>query len=261
MEYITWDVSPMLFSWGPVTVRWYGLLFAAGFFLSFVVLSWMFRREGRPVEDLDDLFIYVFIAELAGARLGHCLFYDPAFYLSHPLEVLKVWNGGLASHGGYIGCLIAGYYFAKRKPGYSALWLLDRGAFPLAIGAVFIRIGNLFNSEIVGIETTVPWAFIFERVDMLPRHPVQLYEALSYLIVSGVMLFGYLKWTNRMADGFLIGMFMFLMSVARFFLEFVKIRQASYGFESALSVGQWLSIPFLLAGLFLIWQGYQQRKT
>jgi prolipoprotein diacylglyceryl transferase len=259
MEYITWDVSPMLFSWGPVTVRWYGLLFATGFFLNFVILSWMFRREGRAVEDLDDLFIYVFVGTLAGARLGHCLFYDPAFYLSHPFEILKVWNGGLASHGGYIGVLIAGYYFAKRKQGYSALWLLDRGAFPLAMIAVIIRIGNLFNSEIVGIETTVPWAFIFERIDRLPRHPVQLYEALSYLAVSGVMLFGYLKWTNRMANGFLIGMFMLLMSVARFFLEFVKIRQASYGFESALSVGQWLSIPFILAGLFLVWRGYRQR--
>jgi prolipoprotein diacylglyceryl transferase len=221
----------------------------------------MFRREGRPVEDLDDLFLYVFIGVLVGARLGHCLFYDPAFYLSHPLEILKVWNGGLASHGGYIGVLLAGYYFSKRKQGYTALWMLDRGALPLATVAVFIRMGNLFNSEIVGIETTVPWAFVFERVDMLPRHPVQLYEALSYLVVSAVMLFSYLKWANRMADGFLIGIFMFLMSLARFPLEFVKIRQASYGFESALSVGQWLSIPFLLAGLFLIWRGYKQRKT
>ncbi|MGR9106949.1 MAG: prolipoprotein diacylglyceryl transferase [Gammaproteobacteria bacterium] len=261
MEYFVWNVDPVLFSWGPITVRWYGLLFALGFFQGFVILNWMFRREGRPVEDLDDLFVYVFVGVLVGARLGHCLFYDPEFYLSHPLEILKIWKGGLASHGGAIGVLLAGYLFSRSRKRYTALWLLDRGALGLATVSFFIRLGNLFNSEIVGLETTAPWAFVFERVDNLPRHPVQLYEALSYLAISGVMLYGYLKWVNRMADGFLIGIYMILMFSARFFLEFFKTPQASYALENLLSVGQWLSIPFFIAGVYLVVRGYRLRKV
>lgn len=261
MEYFVWNVDPILFSWGPVTVRWYGLLFAVGFFQGFVILNWMFRREGKPVADLDDLFVHVFIGVLVGARLGHCLFYDPQFYLSHPLEILKIWNGGLASHGGAIGVLFAGYFFSGRKPGYTALWILDRGALPLATVSFFIRMGNLFNSEIVGVETTLPWAFVFERVDLVPRHPVQLYEALTYLAISALMLVGYLKRVKHMADGYLIGLYMVLMFSARFFLEIFKTRQASYEFENFLSAGQWLSIPFILAGLILVYRGYRPCKA
>ncbi|MCI0655208.1 MAG: prolipoprotein diacylglyceryl transferase [Methylococcaceae bacterium] len=261
MEYFVWNVDPVLFSWGPVTVRWYGLLFALGFIQGFVILNWMFRREGRPVEDLDDLFVYVFIGVLVGARLGHCLFYDPELYLSQPVEILKIWNGGLASHGGAIGVLLAGYYFSRRKKGYTALWMLDRGALPLATVSFFIRLGNLFNSEIVGLETTVPWAFVFERVDILARHPVQIYEALAYFVISGLMLYGYLKWVKRMADGFLIGVYMVLMFSARFFLENFKTRQAAYESDYFLSVGQWLSVPFILAGLVLMYRAYNYRKV
>lgn len=261
MEYFVWNVSPTLFSWGPITVRWYGLLFAAGFFQGFIILNWMFRREGKRPEDLDDLFIYVFVGVLVGARLGHCLFYDPGFYFSHPLEILKIWNGGLASHGGGIGVVLAGFYFSRRKKGYTGLWMLDRGSVPLATVAFFIRMGNLFNSEIIGIETTVPWAFVFERIDLLPRHPVQLYEALSYLIISGIMLWSYLRWANRMGDGFLIGIYAILMSSMRFYLEFFKTRQAAYGFDQVLSVGQWLTIPFILVGIFLVYRGYKFRKV
>ncbi|MGH8476568.1 MAG: prolipoprotein diacylglyceryl transferase [Methylococcales bacterium] len=261
MEYFVWNVDPVLFGWGPITVRWYGLLFAVGFFQGFVILNWMFRREGKPPGDLDDLFIYVFVGVLVGARLGHCLVYDPGFYLSHPLEILKIWQGGLASHGGALGVLVAAYVFSKRKRGYTVLGMLDRGAVPLATVAFFIRMGNLFNSEIVGVETTVPWAFVFERVDAFARHPVQLYEALSYLLISGVMLYGYLKWVNRMADGFLIGVYMLLMFSARFYLEIFKTPQASYDADYFLSVGQWLSVPFILAGLVFIVRAYRHRKT
>lgn len=260
MEYFVWNVDPVLFSFGPVTVRWYGLFFAVGFFQGFVILNWMFRREGRPVEDLDDLFIYLFVGVLIGARLGHCLFYDPGFYLSHPVEILKIWKGGLASHGGAIGVLLAGYFFSRRKQDYSLLWMLDRGALGLAIVSFLIRLGNLFNSEIVGLETTVPWAFVFERVDRLPRHPVQLYEALSYLAISGITLYGYLNWIKRMGDGFLSGIFLVLMFAARFCLEFFKTRQASYEADYWLSVGQWLSVPFILAGIILVYRGYKFRK-
>lgn len=260
MEYFVWNIDPVLFNWGPVTVRWYGLFFALGFFQSFLILNWIFRREERPVEDLDDLFVYVFIGVLVGARLGHCLFYDPGFYLSHPVEILKIWKGGLASHGGAIGILLAGYFFCRRKKSYSLLWMLDRGALSLPTAAFFVRIGNLFNSEIVGLETSVPWAFIFERVDLQPRHPVQLYEALSYLGISGVILYGYLNWVKRMGEGYLIGMFLVIMFVTRFCLEFFKTRQASYESDFWLSVGQWLSVPFILAGIVLVWRGYLLRK-
>ncbi len=261
MEYFVWNVDPVLFSWSPVSVRWYGLFFAVGFFQGFVILNWMFRREGRPVEDLDDLFIYLFVGVLVGARLGHCLFYDPAFYLNHPLEILKIWKGGLASHGGAIGVLLTGYFFSKHKKGYTVLWLLDRGALGLAIVSFLIRMGNLFNSEIVGLETSVPWAFVFERIDYLPRHPVQLYEALSYLAISGIILYGYLKWTPRMADGFLSGVFMSLMFSARFIMEFFKTPQASYELDNVLTVGQWLSIPFFVAGVILAYRGYRFRNV
>lgn len=260
MEYIVWDVSPVLFSWGPVTIRWYGLLFAIGFFQGFVILQWMFRREGRRVEDLDDLFFYVFIGVLAGARLGHCLFYDPGYYFSHPLEILKVWNGGLASHGGAVGVILAGFYFAWKKKVYTGLWMLDRGSVPLATVSFFIRMGNLFNSEIIGLQTSVPWAFIFTRVDQFPRHPVQLYEALSYAVISVIMLVAYLRCANRYGDGFLIGLYMLLMFPVRFLLEFLKTRQAAYAEEFTLSVGQWLSIPFILAGCFLVYRGYRLRS-
>ncbi len=261
MDYIVWDVSPTLLSWGPLTVRWYGLLFAIGFFQGFVILKWMFQREGKRVEDLDDLFFYVFVGVVVGARLGHCLFYDPGFYLSHPLEILKIWNGGLASHGGAVGVILAGYYFAVKKKVYTGLWALDRGAVPLATVSFFIRMGNLFNSEIVGIQTTVPWAFIFERVDLVPRHPVQLYEALIYLLISIVMLFTYLRCANRYGDGYIIGIYMLLMFPSRFFLEFLKIRQAAYGADLSWSVGQWLSLPFILMGCVLVYRGYKNRIT
>ncbi|MCI0667144.1 MAG: prolipoprotein diacylglyceryl transferase [Methylococcaceae bacterium] len=260
MEHFVWNVDPVFFSFGPVTVHWYGLFFALGFFQGFVILNWMFRRENRPVADLDDLFVYVFVGVLVGARLGHCLFYDPGYYLSHPVEILKIWKGGLASHGGAVGVLLAGYIFSRRNKSYSVLWILDRGALPLATVSFFIRIGNLFNSEIVGLETAVPWAFVFERVDDLPRHPVQLYEALSYLAISGLILYGYVKWVGRTGDGFLIGMYLVLMFSTRFGLEFFKTRQASYEAGYWLSVGQWLSVPFILAGIFLVVRGYKFRN-
>jgi len=258
--YVIWNASPDLFSWGPITIRWYGLFFAVGFFQGFYILQWMFRREGRRVEDLDDLFVYVFVGVLVGARLGHCLFYDPVYYFSHPIEILKIWNGGLASHGGGIGVLCAGYWFARKKPGYTGLWMLDRGSVPLATVSFFIRMGNLFNSEIVGVPSTVPWAFVFQRVDLIPRHPVQLYEALSYLIISTIMFLCYLRYAGRKADGFLIGIYLVLLFSARFCLEFFKTRQASYTTEIPISVGQWLSVPFILLGFFLLIRAYRLER-
>ena len=255
--YIVWNVSPDLLSWGPITIRWYGLFFALGFFQGFYILQWMFQRDGKRVEDLDDLFVYVFVGVLVGARLGHCLFYDPGYYLSHPIEILKIWNGGLASHGGGIGVLAAGYWFAKKKTGYTLLWMLDRGSVPLATVAFFIRMGNLFNSEIVGLPSSAPWAFVFERVDLIPRHPVQLYEALSYLVISIILVICYVRTGKQRVDGYLIGIYLASMFSMRFFLEFFKTRQASYTTDLSISVGQSLSLPFIVLGLILLIRAYR----
>ena len=188
---IHWNASPELISFGPITIRWYGILFAAAFLLGFQIMQWIYKKEKRSVTELDSLFMFMFIGTIVGARLGHCLFYDPAFYLSHPIEIFKIWKGGLASHGGAIGILLSLYFYTRKQGNLSYLWLLDRLAIPTALGGTFIRIGNFMNSEIVGIPTNGWWAVVFERVDMIPRHAVQLYEATAYGIVFIVLLLSY----------------------------------------------------------------------
>ena len=181
-----WNADPIAVSIGPLSIHWYGLLFAAAFIAGLRIMGRMFAREGRDKNDLDSLLGFVVIGALVGARLGHCLLYDPVYYLSNPLDILKIWEGGLASHGGVIGILLAVWAFA-RKGKHPFWWLLDRIAVPAALGGAFIRIGNFMNSEIVGMPTIASWAVIFERVDDLPRHPVQLYEAAAYLMIFAVL--------------------------------------------------------------------------
>src|SRR5262249_49124455 len=158
------------------------------FVLGYLIVRWQFRIEGKPESDLDHLLIYLVLGTIIGARLGHCLLYEPRFYLSHPLQILRIWEGGLASHGGATGVLIALYLYCRRRPNQPFLWLLDRVVVPTALGASLIRLGNLFNSEILGVPTQVPWAFVFVRVSSEPLHPAQLYESLSYLLVFFVLL-------------------------------------------------------------------------
>jgi len=250
--YFHWNIDPELFSLGPVKIRWYGLAFASSFIFGFLLMRRIFRLEGRPVKNLEKLLVYVLIGTILGARLGHCFFYNPSYFLSNPIEILKVWKGGLASHGGGLGVLITIFLYSRNNPQEPYLWLLDRIAIVAGLAGFFIRIGNLFNSEIIGAPTTLPWAFIFEKVDNIPRHPVQLYESVTYGLIFVLLLTIYKKQRCKVKQGVIAGLFLLLVFTARFFLEFVKARQASYNSNLPLSVGQLLSIPFLLAGIVLI---------
>lgn len=251
--YIHWNIDPVIFHVGPLSIRWYGVLFATSFLIGFKIIQWIYRREGRSEDELDSLFIYMFFGVLIGARLGHCLFYDPVYYLSHPVEILEIWEGGLASHGGAIGILTALYIYTRKSGRPSYLWLLDRIVLPVALAGSFIRIGNFFNSEILGLPTTRSWAVVFDRVDAIPRHPVQLYEALAYAIIFVVLVLMYRRSGNAGKKGLLLGVFLILVFFARFLLEFLKTRQeAVYEANLILSVGQWLSIPFVLVGIWLV---------
>jgi len=261
MAFVYWDVRPVLISLGPVAIRWYGLLFAMLFAAGYLITRWQFRTESKGVTLLDDLLVYVAVGTIAGARLGHCLLYEPSFYLSHPLQILKIWEGGLASHGGAAGVLVALWLFARRHPDLSFLWLLDRVSVPTALAACLIRLGNLFNSEILGLPTSVPWAFVFVRVSAVPVHPVQLYESTAYLLCFLTLLGIYRRLRSKTPPGLLIGLLLVWIFMARFGLEFLKARQAEYESQFTLSVGQLLSIPFILAGFVLLWCAGRKLRT
>jgi phosphatidylglycerol:prolipoprotein diacylglycerol transferase len=252
-QYIVWDVDPEIFRAGSFAVRWYGLLFASSFVAGYFVGLRIIRREGLSPEWLDRLAIYVGLGTILGARLGHCLFYEPAYYLSHPFEILKVWEGGLASHGAAVGILFSLYLFQK-KAGRSYLWIVDRLVPLVALGGAFIRTGNLMNSEIYGHETTLPWAFQFLRDDLIPRHPTQIYEALFCLVLFGVLLYGYYHWNWGKMNGMMLGVFLATLFLFRFFVEFLKENQVRFEEGMTLNMGQWLSIPFVIAGVILIYQ-------
>jgi prolipoprotein diacylglyceryl transferase len=183
LSYFVWNVDPEIFQVGPFAPRWYGLLFASGFVLGYLIMLQIYRNERRPEENLSSLFLYIFLGTLIGARLGHVLFYQPDYYLSRPWEILMIWQGGLASHGGFIGVLIALYFYLRQYNEMSVLELSDRLVIATLPAAGLIRIGNFFNSEILGVPTNLPWAVVFLRVDDIPRHPAMLYEALAYLLV------------------------------------------------------------------------------
>lgn len=254
MAYIYWDVRPEIVQFGPFMLRWYGLIFALLFAIGYVIVRWQYRLEHKDQQSLDSALVYMILGSIIGARLGHCFFYDPAYYLQHPVEILQIWKGGLASHGGALGILVSLYLYSRRHPDQPYVWLLDRVVVPTALGGCLIRIGNLFNSEILGTPTHVPWAFIFAREDSVPRHPAQLYESAAYAIVFVVLLLIYRRLKERTPRGLLLGLFFVLVFTFRFLIEFVKQRQASYEQNLPLSVGQFLSIPFVLFGAFLVWR-------
>jgi phosphatidylglycerol:prolipoprotein diacylglycerol transferase len=259
--YIDWQVDPNLIE-DPVTIRWYGVLFAIAFLLGHKILARIFQNEGVPEKHLDRVLIYTMIGTIIGARLGHVFFYDWGYYSQNPVEILQVWKGGLASHGGAIGIVLALWVFSKWVAKRPLLWILDRVSVPIALGGVFIRLGNLMNHEIVGAKTDVPWAFIFHRLREVPtpRHPSQIYESLAYLAIFGVLFYMYWRRKAYLKEGLLIGTFLTLIFTARFFIEFVKRHQALDP-EALLSMGQWLSIPFVLVGIWLILRSrYQQEE-
>lgn len=254
MLYIHWDVSPEIFRIGNFAIRWYGLLFAIAFYVGYLIMAYIFKKEKVPPEQLDKLTLYMIIGTVIGARLGHVIFYEPGYYFAHPLEIIKIWKGGLASHGGAIGILIALWIFAKRETEKSYLWVLDRMVIVIALGGTFIRTGNLMNSEIVGKPTTVPWAFVFERLPEVPtpRHPTQIYEALAYLVIFGFIFFLYKKRNGNFKDGLLLGWFLILVFSARFLIEFLKKVQVPFETTMTLDMGQLLSIPFIVAGILIL---------
>jgi len=253
---INWNVSPEIFRIGPFALRWYSLAFMISFLLGYYILRKIYREEGQPETDVDEIFLYVFIGTIVGARLGHCLFYNPSYYLSNPMEILKVWHGGLASHGAAFGILTAIYLYAKKRPGQTFLWAADRVAIVVALAGFFIRMGNLFNSEIVGAPTDVPWAFKFPRYEAnpLPRHPTQIYEAIAYLLIFIMLFKVYQKKRAKTEHGLLFGLFLITVFGFRFFVEFFKEVQEAWETNIPLQMGQWLSIPFVLLGIYLVIQ-------
>lgn len=251
---ITWDISSDIISLGPVTIRWYGLLFAGSFIVGLKIMSDIFKKESRSEKDLNDLVWYMIIGTVVGARLGHCLFYNPEYYFSNPIEILKIYRGGLASHGAAIGILLAIYLFVKRHPKFGFLWIMDRVVITVALAGFMIRMGNLFNSEIIGKATDVPWAFTFLLVDNVPRHPAQLYEAIACIIIFVILYALYQKKFETLKEGYIFGLFLIGIFGFRFFVEFFKENQSGFEENMMLNMGQILSIPLVIAGVFLLFR-------
>lgn len=259
---INWNLDPVIY-WITETfpLKYYGLFFVTGILLAHYVEKRIYAKEKIPIENLEKLFIYIVIGIVLGARLGHCLFYDHSYYFENPLEILlpikKIGDSyqfigfqGLASHGGTIGVLIAiGIYCKKYKTNF--LWVLDKIAIVAPIVAAFIRFGNFMNSEIYGKPTNGSWGVIFQRDDLIPRHPTQLYEAFSYLLIFGVLMLIY-KNKKEKYNGLILGVALVLIFLARFIIEFFKENQVSFEDGMTINMGQILSIPFIVIGLILI---------
>ena len=264
---INWSVNPELLSLGPISLRWYSLLFVSGFILGWFIFKWFFKREDLPVTLLDPLLYTLLIGTIVGARLGHCLFYQPDYYLGSWegfWEIFMPWKGGLASHGGTIALIIAMIWFAKRygrKYDFDFLWIMDHLAIAVCFAATLIRLGNLFNSEIYGDVTTLPWGFVFElRGETMPKHPTQLYEALSYLILGIVLVLVYKYRLNKVYKGFFIGTFFIGCFGMRFLIEFIKEPQVMFEQSMALNMGQWLSLPFVVLGIAMLVYSYVKKQ-
>lgn len=257
LSFITWDADPVLISLGPVAVRWYSLAFIVGFLLGYKIVERMFRHEGAPEKWLGILLLYVMIATVVGSRLGHVFFYDWPYYRAHPGEILKIWNGGLASHGGSIGNIIAVFIFSWLVTKKPASWTFDKLVIPIALVGGLIRLGNLMNSEIYGGYTDLPWGFVFVRAgETMPAHPTQIYEALCYFALFALLMWMYWKKNCEERPWLITGVFFIGIFLPRFLIEYIKNVQepwelamrAQYGIDQ----GQLLSIPFILLGVGLV---------
>jgi prolipoprotein diacylglyceryl transferase len=265
MTFIIWDVDPEIFTVPFLnhTIRWYGLCWALGFLFSQQIMFYIYKRERRSSKEVETLTIYTALGTILGARLGHVIFYDPINYLANPLSILAIWEGGLASHGAVIGILLGLYLFA-RKTAVNYLWIVDRVAIVSALTAGLVRFGNLMNSEMVGLPTTVSWAFVFTRIDATPRHPAQMYEAIYYFFLFLLLVFIWYRYKNTMKNGLLFGLFLTIMFTLRFVAEFVKVNQVDFEDDLLLNMGQLLSIPFIVIGiifLFIPTSKGQERKS
>ena len=273
LNYITWNVDPVALSLGPLQVRWYGICWAVGFLLGYLLMGKVYKKEKMPEGSLDMLLVYMLVSTVVGARIGHCLFYEPEYYLSKPLEMLKIWEGGLASHGGAIGILIGLWLYVRRfnkktekkkgeKTHITYLWILDRIVIAVCLVGALIRLGNVFNSEIYGTPTALPWGFVFVRGseqffdsngELLPCHPTGLYEAFFCLVAMALLLWMYFK--RDLGDkrpGLMFGTFLVIIFGSRIGIEFLKNVQVAFEKNMTLDMGQWLSVPFVVVGIVMI---------
>ena len=263
MEYlvVNWNVDPVIFHLGSIELRWYSVLFVSGFILGWYIMRSFFRREKISESLLDPMLYMLLICTIVGARLGHCLFYQPDYYLGSWQgfwEIFMPWKGGLASHGGTIALLLGIWWYANKygkKNDFDYVWVLDHLVIPVAFAACFIRLGNLFNSEIYGGPTPLPWGFIFQRNgETVPCHPTQLYEGGTYLLLGIVLMWLYWKKLDKLYRGTFVGLFLIVCFGSRFLIEFVKNPQVEFEQDMVLNMGQLLSIPFVLLGIgFLVY--------
>ncbi len=295
LNYITWNVDPVLFHLGSLQVRWYGLLWALGFLIGYFIMKRIYQREKMAEDALDKLLIYMLVSTVVGARLGHCLFYEPDYYLSNPLKIFAVWEGGLASHGGAIGILIGlwlyvrSYNKSKKEKNdlqhINYIWILDRIVVAVCLVGALIRVGNVINHEIYGTPTSLPWGFVFMRgaeqfcgtvdnytacnawdapcppSEWLPCHPTGLYEAFFCLVAMGILLWMYYKHDlGHKQPGLMFGTFLVIIFGSRICIEFLKNVQVEFERNMVFDMGQWLSVPFVLIGIWMIVWSFVNRK-
>lgn len=281
LNYITWNLDPVAFSVGPLQVRWYGLCWAVGFLLGYLLMNKVYKKEKMPEGEMDRLLIYMLVSTVIGARLGHCLFYEPEYYLSKPLEILKIWEGGLASHGGAIGILIGLWLYVRRfnkstkkektdKQHITYLWILDRIVIPVCLVGALIRVGNVCNSEIYGTPTSLPWGFVFVRGNeqflgadgqLLPCHPTGLYEAFFCLVAMVLLLWMFHRGLGDKRPGLMFGTFLIIIFGSRICIEFLKNVQVDFEKNMLFDMGQWLSVPFVLVGIVMIFLAFRKKET
>lgn len=259
LSYITWDVSPVIFKLGFFTLRWYSLAFMIGFLVGYEIVARMFRHEGAPERWLGLLLMWTVAGTIVGARLGHVFFYEWDLFSQNPIKILYVWEGGLASHGGAIGVILGVILFSIVTTKRSPLWTFDRLVVPIALVGGLIRLGNLMNSEIFGHATTLPWGFRFVNSPEWQAlyagqacHPTQIYEAICYFALFALLMWMYWRKKAEERPGLIFGVFLIGIFTPRFFIEFIKNPQEAFEQSMALNMGQWLSIPFIIAGISLI---------
>lgn len=267
LSYIVWNADPVLID-SFVTVRWYGLMFAIGFWIGFNIVAKMYKHEGAPEKWMGILLIWVAAGTIIGARLGHVFFYAWDYYSEHPWKILATWEGGLASHGGAIGVIVAVILYSIFTTKRSPLWTFDKLVVAIALVGALIRIGNLMNSEIFGYPTTLPWGFMFVRsaewhalYEGQACHPTQLYEAFCYLALFGLLMWMYWRKNAQCRPGLIFGTFFVGIFLPRFLIEFIKNDQADFEAGMVLNMGQLLSIPFILVGIFFIIRAFMRPKV
>lgn len=259
LSFITWDVSPVIFKLGFFTLRWYSLAFMVGFLVGYEIVARMFRHEGAPERWLGLLLMWTVAGTIVGARLGHVFFYEWDLFSQNPIKILYVWEGGLASHGGAIGVILGVILFSIVTTKRSPLWTFDRLVVPIALVGGLIRLGNLMNSEIFGHATTLPWGFRFVNSPEWQAlyagqacHPTQIYEAICYFALFALLMWMYWRKNAEERPGLIFGVFLIGIFIPRFLIEFIKNPQEAFEQSMALNMGQWLSIPFIVAGISLI---------